>query len=243
MARVADTAAPRPHPPSSPSRRETRTERAAREIRERILSFDLRPGEALQERRLEELLGMSRSPVRAALAQLASEGLVRREGRSFHVVSVDPADLDEIFAFRTLLETAAVRLAALRIAAEPASQALQPAEAWLRSAASQEGSQPALSLTERFHLALAQASGNRYIVEALEPLFPRIAQVRFLEAASPATRRQAGEEHARILELVRAGRGEEAANLMRAHLERTRRTFERGLARLGPAARLLEGGA
>lgn len=206
-------------------------------MRQRILTLELLPGEALQERRLELMLGMSRSPIRAALAQLASEGLVARSGRSFRVVSTDVDELEEIFEFRTLLETAAARMAA-----KAGADALRPAGALLERVAASEDQPPAMSLTEQFHLELARAAGNRYIVEALASLFPRIAQVRFLEFASPESRRQASEEHAHILELVLQGRGEEAAEAVHAHLDRTRRTFERGVARLGAGARLLRGG-
>lgn len=216
----------------------TRTLDAVQELRRRILALEFLPGETLQERRLAEILGMSRSPIRAALAQLAGEGLARRSGHSYKVVKIDPAVLDEIFDYRIVLETAAVEMAAAR-----GSLAIAPARLVLEQLATGDGTGPQLELSERFHLELARASGNRFIFNALASLFPQITHARFLEVASPARRRRAAEEHAEVLRLVEAGRGNDAAEAMRHHIKHTRRTFERGLARLGAGARLLAGEA
>lgn len=198
----------------------SRAEHATIELRRLILSFALRPGESLAERRLERLLQVSRSPVREALAQLAREGLVRREGRSFRVAPVDVAELQELFAFRTLLETAAVRWAAA--APEPA---LADVDAALRALDGDPTPEQRLDATARLHLGLARASGNRFVAEALAALFPRVTRARYLELSSARTVAQADDEHRRIVGQVRSGRGDEAAETMRGHLDRTRRNL------------------
>ncbi|PZA05994.1 MULTISPECIES: GntR family transcriptional regulator [unclassified Meiothermus] len=192
----------------------SQTGEAYRQLRRRILSLELRPGEALGERRLAGLLRVSRTPVRAALERLAREGLVRRFGRGYVVAPLDLAELAEAFAFRSVLEAAAVRWAAARHA-----EVLEAAGLLDRL---EEAPDPEreLELATEFHLALARLAGNRFLVEALAGVLPGIYRARFVEAFSPEGRAQAHREHRRILELVREGRGEEAAALVQAHLER-----------------------
>ncbi len=202
-------------------------ERATAELRRLILSFALRPGERLPERRLERLLAVSRSPIRQALAQLAGEGLVRRDGRGYGVAPVDVGELQELFAYRSVLETAAVRWAA----ASASEGALVEVEAALIELAAEREPEGRLAATARLHLGLARAGGNRFVVEALGALFPRITRARYLELGSPRTVRLADDEHRQIVQLVREGRGDEAAGTMRAHLERTCRNLVESLGR------------
>lgn len=81
-------------------------------IKEYLRSGQVRWGESLREAMLAERLGVSRTPVREALARLATEGLVEAHGRSFTVPSLTEEDLEDIYELRVLLETAAVRQAA-----------------------------------------------------------------------------------------------------------------------------------
>ncbi|MEJ2665680.1 MAG: GntR family transcriptional regulator [Deinococcales bacterium] len=215
-----------------------RAEHATRELRQLVLSLSLRPGESLPERRLERLLGVSRSPVRQALARLAQEGLVVRGARSYQVAPIDVAEIDELFALRTLLETAAVRWAASRADAAR----MGATEAALARLREEMPSEQRLAATARLHLALARAGGNRFLVEELEALLPRVTRARYLELVEPAALARGDREHERIVRLVKEGRGEEAARLMADHLERTRRHLQESLERLGPGLKLVAGG-
>lgn len=190
-------------------------ERATAELRRRILSFALRPGERLPERRLEGLLGASRSPVRQALATLAGEGLVRREGRGCRVAPIDVDELEELFAFRALLETSAIR----RAAAVGAST--RELEAILDQLEQEMEPEQRLAVTASLHLGWARLGGNRFVVEALAAVFPRVRRVRYLELGSRRRLAVASGEHRRIVELVGLGRGDEAAALLERHLGRT----------------------
>jgi DNA-binding GntR family transcriptional regulator len=81
-------------------------------LRDYLRSGQVRWGEALREGALAGRLGVSRTPVREALARLASEGLVEAHARSFTVPSLTEDDLEDIYQLRVLLETEAVRQAA-----------------------------------------------------------------------------------------------------------------------------------
>lgn len=199
------------------------TQEAYRRLRRMILSLELPPGEPLVERKLEEYfrgeegLAVSRTPIRAALGLLAREGLVRREGRTYRVAPLDWDELEEAFAFRKVLETTAVRIAASqKPQAEEVAQVLAVLGADLDPEAE-------LSKATDFHLELARLCGNRFLVEALSIVLSRIYRVRFLEVMTPEGRAQARRDHQKLLELVRQGRGEEAAALIEGHLERSRK--------------------
>ncbi|MER3482933.1 MAG: GntR family transcriptional regulator [Meiothermus sp.] len=199
------------------------TDEAYRRLRRLILSLELRPGEPLVERKLEERLSVSRTPIRAAIQKLAREGLVHRTGRVYSVAPVDVAELDEAFAFRKLLETGAVRLAA---AQKPDTRELHELLTALRERLDPEAE---LGKATDFHLALARLSGNRFLVESLSAVLGRIYRARFLEITSPQGVKQAQADHIRLVELVQTGQGEAAARLMEEHLERSRQRLLEGL--------------
>ncbi|RDI95180.1 GntR family transcriptional regulator [Meiothermus sp. QL-1] len=199
------------------------TEEAYRRLRRMILSLELRPGEPMVERRLEERLGVSRTPIRTALQQLSREGLVVRSGRVYTVAPVDLAELEEAFEFRQWLETQVVRVAAAR---RPKAQELRDLLASLEADLDPEVE---LEKATDFHLALARLTGNRFVVAALAQVLQRIYRARYLEITRPKGAEAALSDHLTLIELVQEGRGEEAALFMQQHLERSREALLRSL--------------
>lgn len=103
------------HPPLARTASSTATEM----IRQAILDGRLAPGQRLTEERLAGELGISRTPVREALKVLQSEGLVdAAPNRSATVRAYEPADLDDMYQLRALLEGHAARRAASRLSDE-----------------------------------------------------------------------------------------------------------------------------
>lgn len=90
--------------------------KAYRGIRSRILDGTFKPGEALTERVLCDVTGVSRTPVRQALHRLASEGMVHLTvNRTAFVPNIDHHEIDEIFSLATVLGNYAVRIAVQKI--------------------------------------------------------------------------------------------------------------------------------
>jgi DNA-binding GntR family transcriptional regulator len=81
-------------------------------LRVQLRSGAIGAGQALQEVSLAAQLGVSRTPVREAMARLASEGLLAADRRSFTVPALSRSDVDEIYEVRFLVEPAALRRAA-----------------------------------------------------------------------------------------------------------------------------------
>ena len=109
---------PRKSPLQPVERAASLGERVYEMLRDYLRSGQVRWGESLREATLAARLGVSRTPVREALARLASEGLVEAHGRSFTVPSLTEDDLQDIYELRVLLESEAVRQAASREDAE-----------------------------------------------------------------------------------------------------------------------------
>jgi DNA-binding GntR family transcriptional regulator len=92
----------------------TQTERLAEGIAESVLSGEFQPGFRLDEHRLAERYGVSRTPVREALRQLASTGLIEvKPRRGATVANVTSAQLETLFAAMAEIEAACARLAAM----------------------------------------------------------------------------------------------------------------------------------
>ena len=193
-------------------------DQAYRQLRHLILSLELMPGEKLSERWLEARFAGSRTPIRAALARLETEGLVTRDGRSYAVAPIDVAELDHLFAFREGVESAAVRLACGRDVAEEVDALV----AMLDSCGPDAELDDWHRVGNEFHVALARLSGNPFFIRTVTDIMTRLARARWLEIWSETARATAWAEHRGILERVRAGDAEGAAALAAQHIRRGR---------------------
>src|SRR6516165_2417853 len=183
------------------------------QLREMILSLDLTPGERLTERWLESRFAGSRTPIRAALARLEGEELVRRDGRNWIVAPIDLRELESLSEFREPLETTAVRLACAR-----ASEAdLAAIEEMLNACQSGAPREEWHRVGTDFHVEIARLSGNPFIVKAIEGVMTRLSRARWLEVWTEPSREQAWAEHRRILDCIRSHQPDEAARVAAGH--------------------------
>jgi DNA-binding GntR family transcriptional regulator len=186
-------------------------------LRTAVLSLDLLPGARISERGLESAYGASRTPTRAALVRLETEGLVRREGRGWIVA---PIDLDEIRAlgdFREAVEVAGVRLA-VALATDPDIAALLTLVDASESAADEDES---VRTGSDFHLHLVRLSANVFLVDAVRSSLTRLVRTRWLQVRTPRARQNARTEHRRVVEAVAARDADRASRLLRDHIRDT----------------------
>ena len=182
-------------------------------LRFAILSLDLVPGEPVSERALEARFAVSRTPIREALFHLVRDGLILREGRSYVVAPFDLAEIDEIFAFRDIVEPQGVamaarlatpeQIAAIRHSIDLSHDEFTP-ERWLEAGLD-------------FHVRCAALSGNRCIVAAMQDVTTRTLRARWLSFASEEGRATTHREHSDILDLIAAGDGPAASRAVLAH--------------------------
>lgn len=187
-------------------------------LRRAIQDLDLAPGERLTERRLEKTFEASRTPVRAALLRLQSEGLVQRDGRGWIVSPIDLEEIRTLEEFREAIETAAVRMACERATDEQLAHALGLFRSIARDPSREEGHR----LGTDFHIELARLAGNRFLVEAVSGAMTRLERPRWLEVRTEERRHQAWEEHRRVLEAIADRDPDRAQALIVDHLRGTR---------------------
>jgi len=186
-------------------------------LRAAILTLEIAPGERISERGLEARFHASRTPVRAALSRLEREGLILHEGRSW---TVTPIDLDEIASLaelRGILEPAAARLAVDRASDEQ----LDEVRAHLDALRGTPDRKAGIRMGSTFHLDLAALGGNRFVTDAIADALTRLERTRWIEVRTPEARDAAWEEHSAILDAVRAGEADRAADLLAAHVAGT----------------------
>jgi GntR family transcriptional regulator, rspAB operon transcriptional repressor len=188
------------------------------ELREAIIELRLRPGEPLREVTLAEQLGVSKTPLREAFARLEQEGLV--ETTSFKgavVTGYSERDLREIYELRALLEGAAVREAA-----EHASGAtLEELDDVVRRSRDlrDEGDLAALAaLLGQFDAIIYAQVTNRRIGALIETLRAHLTRIGNLTEGIPGRVEASVEEHAAIVDAIKARNPDEAERLMRVHI-------------------------
>lgn len=144
----------------------TLTESTADALRERILAGSFPPAQRLVEAEIARQLGISRGPVREALARLREEGLVRDIGRrGWFVHELTAEDLREIYVLRAALESRAARLI-LEREDTAALDALTGIVNELRAAAARSDREAFARLDFEFHEQLTRLSGNRRLHRA-----------------------------------------------------------------------------
>lgn len=186
-------------------------------LRLAILDLDLAPGLRLTERWLETEFDASRTPVRAALARLESEGLALRTGRGWMVSPIDLDELQALAEYREAVEMAVVRLACQR-ADDAELRSLAAAQHAEEGESSPSGEDPSVP---DFHLRLARLSGNAFLVGAMEGIMTRLFRTRWLEVRTPAASAQAASEHRAIVNAIEARDADAAAALVVAHIRST----------------------
>jgi DNA-binding GntR family transcriptional regulator len=203
-------------------RAESLRDQAAQVIRAGIVAGELQPGEIYSAAVLAERLGVSPTPVREAMLDLASAGLVEPvRNRGFRVVTPEERDLDEISELRLMLEVPAMRLVVER-ADDDDLAALEPVVEDIERTG-EEGDVPAFLVADRhFHLGLLELTGNRRLVRVVDRLRDQTRLVGLRTLAESGALAASGREHRDVLDALRARDADRAERLMRVHLEHTR---------------------
>lgn len=185
-------------------------------IEQDIATGLMAPGARLDESSLAQRYGVSRTPVREALRQLAADGLVEiRARRGAVVATAGPERLYEMFGVMAELEAMCGRLAARRVSAET-RRALAVAHEACRGATGDPDRYYAAN--EAFHQAIYRASGNAFLAEQCLALQKRLKPYRRLQLRVGNRVDRSFAEHEAIVDAI--ARGDEAAAIrhLQAHV-------------------------
>ena len=183
-------------------------------LRDAILDGTLEPGEQLKDAELAEWLGLSRTPIREAVARLEEHGLVETApNRYTRVAPLSARDAREAFPVVAALHALAASLGVLRLSGADL-EAMRTANRDFAAALAAADVDGAVAADDRFHAVLVQASANAEIARSLSRLMPKIRRLERARFGSLAGRRSV-EQHKRIVALCASGDAERAANAVR----------------------------
>jgi DNA-binding GntR family transcriptional regulator len=192
-------------------------ERAYHEIRDMIVSLELRPGAVIDERSLMERLGIGRTPTREGLRRLAQEGLVEvYPRRGMFVTSVEIRDLASLAEVRSVLESHASRLAAER-ATDEDREALEALLDELDRRTDLDARE-LMALDERIHRQVYRSAHNPFLESTLEEYYVLALRIWYLALDQARELEQAVLAHRELLEAIRDGDADRAEETMRRHV-------------------------
>jgi DNA-binding GntR family transcriptional regulator len=214
-------------PPTGPKNQTRRrpelslAEDAADRLRALIVSNTLRQGEVLGEPSLAARLGISRSPVREALRQLANEGLVTlRRNRAAIVSRLDAAELHHLFEAEAALEGFAAYHAAGRLGRAERAR-LSQLQAALEEAHAAGSTARYVELNRQLHRHIVAGAGNPVLSQMHDRLLHQLQRARNAALSQSGRARQSVEEHRAILAALEARDGEQARRLVVEHILHT----------------------
>ncbi len=196
-------------------------EEVAEQLRQRIFRRELEPGSWIDELRIAEEFGISRTPLREALKVLAAEGLVTMKlRRGAYVTEVSDKDLRDVYHLLSLLESDAAGV----VAARATDAQLEELHALHRDlAAAVDDRDRFFALNERFHMRLLELADNRWRNQMVADLRKVMKLNRHNSLLKQGRVAESLQEHAQILAALQARDAGGAVQATRAH-------FERGLA-------------
>lgn len=227
MSRSRDPSDARSHRPSivAPPAAVTLAQSVTDRLRAALLSSEFVPEEKLNEEALATMLAVSRTPVRAALHSLATQGLLDYvPNRGYSVRSMDARRLSSIFDVRGVLEGLAARLAAQNGMTDDQEQVFQAALAAgdlivAKGRLLPEDLDPYSDINARIHRTIVDAADNRMLNDMLDlcDAIPALSDHNVLWN-DYAWLRRSHDDHHRLLEAIRQRDAWRAESLMREHV-------------------------
>jgi DNA-binding GntR family transcriptional regulator len=205
--------------------RTTLTDRVYASLRERLLGGWPAPGEFIREEEVSTALGVSRTPVREAMARLAREGFLERlSRRGFRVPTESVQQLLELYPIVCALEL---------LASEAAFPKLTPEDLKLLREINREAieviergdSRLAIELNDRFHHVLSEKCGNERLCTLLDELRGQVVRLELWSANHAAHTSEALRQHDEIIDAVEARRYDDALTVLKLNRLQTYTAF------------------
>jgi len=194
-------------------------------LKDRIINEELRPGERLLDDRLASSFGVSRTPVREALARLSNEGLVEIVSRSgAYVRKLTREDIEEIYEIRRVLEGLAAKKAATFIP----DREIKQLSALLEKAKGpgKESFKAYMDFDVKLHDSILKNCHNQRLTSIMANLYTLIHVFRVRMTKNKKKAEQALKEHEAVLEAIRARDAKKAEKITMEHIERSKDSIE-----------------
>ncbi|MDI9330877.1 MAG: GntR family transcriptional regulator [Alphaproteobacteria bacterium] len=190
-------------------------EEVAERLRQRIFSRELEPGSWIDEIRLAQEYGISRTPMREALKVLAAEGLVTMKvRRGAYVTEVNEKDLTDVYHLLSLLEADAVTEVTRRIQDEQMRELVALHQ---ELSLALDDRQRFFAINERFHLRLLEMADNRWRMQLVADLRKVMKLNRHQSLFKTGRVQDSLAEHQALLDAMLARDPDLASQRMREH--------------------------
>ncbi|MCT4557192.1 MAG: GntR family transcriptional regulator [Pelagimonas sp.] len=205
--------------------------RAATHLKRAVLTLDLRPGEDVDEAAVSEAFGLSRTPLRELIRELAGEGYLElRAGRGARASSMSHTVLRDFFLAAPMVYGAILRLAARNATAEQISDLTAAQDRFKTALASGSMAERALANT-RFHEITGEMANNTFLLPSFQRLLidhARISMTFYQPQDAQAAERvsEASDQHDQIIAAIKARDETRAAALAEAHWTLSRDQIE-----------------
>lgn len=200
-----------------------RSDTAYEQIKIDIVACLLKPGEQITEGELQERYSLGKATLRAALARLSQDGLVRSEPRrGYRVTPVTLRDVNEIFDTRLVVEPAAMKLAAVAMT----DHTLESLENAIRQTQKPETLRSATAFivaNKELRLAITRTTGNFRLLRTLSQLLDESDRVLHLGYLYLDLTKILSKQQEALLDALRNGDGEAAEALSLRHIANTKR--------------------
>jgi DNA-binding GntR family transcriptional regulator len=204
----------------------TRTERLAEELADAILSGALSPGSRLDEHSLAQNYGVSRTPVREALRQLATSGLIEMRPRKGAIVSqVTVAQLEAMFGAMAEMEATCARLASMSMTPLERRR-LQSHHDGMADLVAAGQPEPYAEANHAFHTAIYAGAHNAVLADFTTALRRRLAPFRRAQFRAPGRLARSHAEHDAVVKAILSGDAGAAHAAMLHHVSLVEDAFE-----------------
>ena len=211
--------------------RQSLRQQVAHALRAALVAGEMRPGEVYSAPMLAEKFGVSATPVREAMLDLASEGLVEAvRNKGFRVTEVSERDLDEITAIRMLIEvpTAGEVARICHDGLAPRVEALRASARQIESLAVAGDLINYVEIDRQFHLSLLALAGNQHLVDVVSNLRSRSRLYGLQGLVDRGQLQGSAREHEQLIDLILAGDTTGTTELMARHIGHVRGDWASG---------------
>jgi DNA-binding GntR family transcriptional regulator len=206
-----------------------RSAAAYEQIKIDIVACLLKPGEQITEGELQERYKIGKATLRAALARLSQDGLLRSEPRrGYRITPITLRDVNEIFDTRLVVEPAAMKLGAFAMT-EHSLEALEPAIRQTQKPETLRSTTAFLAASKELRLAIARTAGNFRLVRTLAQLLDECERVLHLGYLYLDLTKILSKQHEALLGAVRKGDAEAAEALSSRHISDTKQVLVNAL--------------
>lgn len=197
-------------------------DKVANELRAALIAGELRPGVVYSAPVLAAEFGVSATPVREAMLDLAREGLVEAvRNKGFRITEMTERDLDNFTEIRSLIEIPTIGKVTRTVSSEQL-EALRPAAEEIVAAARDHDLIGYLEADRRFHLELLALAGNEHLVKVVGDLRKRSRLYGLTDLDQDGALIDSAQEHIELLELMIQGDPDAAQEHVRRHLDHVR---------------------